>query len=127
MTKYHITSKGQPGKCRATQGNCPYGPNDQNHYDSEEQAYATIAKEAGSSLTVASFSIKTPSYEDLLERDEVATEAIELLRDSIREAHRRIKVTREALRASQLEAKEWQRVAAEQVRLERDRAEAAEA
>lgn len=37
MSKYHINSKGVPGLCRATKGNCPYG-GDESHYDSKEDA-----------------------------------------------------------------------------------------
>lgn len=39
MSKFHINSKGQPGKCGATQGNCPFGGEHQ-HYDTPAKAQA---------------------------------------------------------------------------------------
>lgn len=37
--KYHIKLNGLPGICDASEGNCPYGGNDQ-HFDTYEEAYA---------------------------------------------------------------------------------------
>jgi hypothetical protein len=37
MAKYHINDKGNPGKCTAQSGNCPFG-DDTKHYSSKEEA-----------------------------------------------------------------------------------------
>lgn len=34
---YHVNGKGEPGKCSAQQGNCPFG-SDEDHYESQDQA-----------------------------------------------------------------------------------------
>jgi len=49
MAKYHINDNGEPGKCRAFSGNCPFGGSDA-HYDSENAAYDAISKQAGGSF-----------------------------------------------------------------------------
>lgn len=37
MAKFHINGKGEPGKCSAAQGNCPFG-SDEEHFTSAEAA-----------------------------------------------------------------------------------------
>ena len=49
MTKYHINSKGEPGKCKANFDGCPYGGSEK-HYESPEKAYAAIEQEMGGSF-----------------------------------------------------------------------------
>ena len=51
MARYHINSKGEAGKCSATQGKCPFG-GDANHYDSPEKAQQAFELSMASS-TVA--------------------------------------------------------------------------
>jgi hypothetical protein len=59
MTKYHLTAKGEPGKCTAKAGNCPYG-SDVPHYATKE-----LAREA--------FEI-TAEAEQLLDRNYLVSE-----------------------------------------------------
>lgn len=73
MSKFHINENGDPGKCSAKKGNCPFGgPND--HFDSKEAArtayeqkqtntMTTIQKE--NSLKVKKFNELFPQYNDL--------------------------------------------------------------
>lgn len=37
MTRYHIRDTGEPGLCRAMDGNCPYSPGSE-HYSSKDEA-----------------------------------------------------------------------------------------
>ncbi len=50
MAKFHINSKGEPGKCRAFSDNCPFG-GEEAHFKSEAQAYEAIAKENNGSFS----------------------------------------------------------------------------
>lgn len=43
MQKFHINKDGNPGKCSAQQGNCPFGDSNE-HYNSIEEAYGSIQK-----------------------------------------------------------------------------------
>lgn len=50
MTKIHVNSEGNPGPCRAQNGGCPFG-SDENHYSSNEEAqnsYENAQKALGS-------------------------------------------------------------------------------
>lgn len=44
MSKYHINENGDPGKCSAMPGNCPYG-DDVNHFNSMEAARINFEKQ----------------------------------------------------------------------------------
>lgn len=43
MAKYHINAKGEPGKCRAWLGNCPFG-GDSEHHETAEGARVAFEK-----------------------------------------------------------------------------------
>lgn len=44
MAKYHINGRGEPGRCTAEEGNCPFGDSESDHYDSREAAEEAYAK-----------------------------------------------------------------------------------
>lgn len=44
MSKFHITRKGEVGTCRATQGRCPYGSEDQ-HFVSRQDAEKALSQQ----------------------------------------------------------------------------------
>lgn len=46
MARFHINSKGEPGKCKAFTGNCPYGDEDV-HYHTADAAYEAIEANQG--------------------------------------------------------------------------------
>lgn len=50
MAKYHINAKGEPGKCRAWLGNCPFG-GDSDHHETPEQARDAFEKSMTSANT----------------------------------------------------------------------------
>ena len=49
MSKYHLNWKGEPGKCSAKEGNCPFGGAD-DHFDSPETARQAFEAQNGSSF-----------------------------------------------------------------------------
>lgn len=51
MTKYHINSKGEPGKCSASVGTCPYGDG-RDHYPSEAAAREAYELKMGNDTTI---------------------------------------------------------------------------
>lgn len=52
MAKYHINTKtGEPGKCSATQGNCPFGGADEHFTSAEAAREAYEEKQGGSFVT----------------------------------------------------------------------------
>lgn len=61
MTKYHINSKGVPGPCSATKGNCPYGGAD-SHYDSPEAAQAAADKRLESEFGIIGVSQESGEF-----------------------------------------------------------------
>lgn len=48
MAKYHINGKGEPGKCSAEKGNCPFGSDDE-HYTSAAAARTAYEKRQANS------------------------------------------------------------------------------
>jgi hypothetical protein len=50
LSKYHINAKGEPGKCRAWLGKCPFG-GDSDHHETPEQARDAFEKSMSSANT----------------------------------------------------------------------------
>lgn len=71
MAKYHITSKGEPGVCRATSRPCPLG-GEEEHYGSKAEAQQAYEKKMGESTPPPSVSPKSNDQkrvEELMKRD----------------------------------------------------------
>jgi len=102
MAKYHINSKGEPGKCSAKSGNCPFGSAEE-HYSSAEDAQAAYEQAMAAAavpgpLTQAGETVKKsgrPLPEELdsaarraqREKNEAAVLAMEEEMDKIVVAH----------------------------------------
>lgn len=63
MAKYHIKKDGMPGVCRAQDGKCPLGGNDE-HFPTKEEAqnYADKKNEAITSAVMRYESLPTKKY-----------------------------------------------------------------
>lgn len=63
MSKYHVNSNGEAGKCRAQKGNCPFG-GETEHYDSIEKAQAAAEKQLEQEFSDVSTVVKAPEQSD---------------------------------------------------------------
>lgn len=74
MDKYHVNDKGEPGRCAAYSGGCPFG-GDSDHYTSQEEARAGF-EDKMNHLTFTKVSLpRNPEIRKAMVRDELTDEA----------------------------------------------------
>lgn len=75
MAKYHINPDGNAGQCKASQGNCPFGPAEE-HYDSPEAAREAYEQNQGD-LAASPQTFSKKKLVDLGVDDELAEKIID--------------------------------------------------
>lgn len=125
MAKFHLNGNGDPGLCKASQGNCPFG-GDEEHYTSPEAA--RTAFEAAQTVTISPLQKAQAAYtkaSQALDKTEVALNSVahyQGLSDLTKEgakyasakerydrAENRLSVLREKLAEAKLEAQEGEK------------------
>lgn len=79
MAGYHITAKGEPGKCKAfSPESCPLGNRDE-HYDTKAEAQVAFEKTMGSSFAPKEYKDIKIKRRELVDRAASATDPSELM------------------------------------------------
>jgi len=79
MAKFHINNKGEPGKCRAWSGDCPFG-GDEVHYGSEKEAYAALERKYGGAFKRAPKPLKGARAENIAKNSGDPEELLQVAR-----------------------------------------------
>lgn len=125
MAKFHLNGNGDPGLCKASQGNCPFG-GDEEHYTSP--GAARTAFEAAQTVTVSPLQKAQAAYtkaSQALDKAEVALNSVahyqglsELTKEGAKyvsakerydRAENRLSLLREKLAEAKLEAQEGEK------------------